>query len=159
MAYDNKRMKTLRWLEDIAKKNKSYCSSYRTLTEIFVYCGLLYATNHVVLARVDYQEFEHLSDWKWSKVDRYCDDMALLLKYPDISELDEQFANNDKFDKFFEHKPALFDCKINPKVLKDAMKGFEINGIMPIMYTSENMIFLMGHNKDVSIKTVMMGTR
>lgn len=159
MAFDTKRMKTFQWLFDIAEKDRKYCDKYRNLKEIYVYCGSLYATNHIVLAKVDYPEFEHLSDYVWSKVTRFCDSRAILLKEPEIEVLDQQFKNSDIFDRFFTNEFHPLEYAINPMVLKDGLKGFEINGINPVIYTSENMVFLMGHNKDVSIRVCMMGVR
>ena len=159
MAYDTKQLRTFKWLDDIAKSKQKYASKFARLRDVYVYCGSLYATNEIVLAKVDYPEFEHLSDWTWSKIIRFCDDRALLLKEPQIEELAKKFPDHRYFDRFFDDEFRPLEVSINPKVLKDGLKGFEINGINPIVYTSENKVFLMGHNKDVSFKVVMMGTR
>lgn len=150
MAYDSRQLKTFKWLESIAKE-----STY----PIMVYCGSIYATDRYMLARVNYPEFYHLSDWEWSRVSRYFDDEGYLLREPEIEPMARQFTNNRIFDDMFINKLSLFDCKFDPKYMRKALKVFEINRINPNLYTTGEKVELAGHNNDVSIKVMFMGMR
>lgn len=154
MSFDTKRLRTFKWLQSIADKGRGNRTS-----NIIVYCGHLYATDNYMLAQIDYPEFEHLSDWEWSKVTRYFDDEGKLLLMPEIEPLERQFENNDFFDSLFIRECARFDLRINPKFLKNALKPFEINGVLPNVYTDETCIMLAGHNRDISIRVVLMGVK
>ena len=150
MAYDSRQLKTFKWLESIAKESTF---------PIMVYCGSLYATDRYILAKVDYPEFFHLSDWEWSRVTDYFDDDGFLLEEPKIEPMPRQFTNNRIFDDMFIDKLSIFDCRFNPKFMRKALKVFEINRINPNLYTSGEKVELAGHNNDVSIKVMFMGMR
>ena len=60
-------------------------------------------------------------------------------------------AYSSNFPKF-----AYMLGSVDTRVYIDAIKPFKINRISPVVYTSENKLFLMGHNKDVSIRVVAM---
>ena len=154
MAFDTKRLKTFKWLDDLAKKSRYY-----RMQNILARFGSLYATNDIVLAKVDYPEFEHMGDFEWLQIVHYLDDDGNLLEAPTAKRLDDQFSDNRIFDHFFDDEFAALEYSIDPKVLKTGLKGFEINRINPVIYTSQNKVYLMGHNKDVSIRVCMMGTR
>lgn len=159
MAFDRKRLRTFQWLQDLAHCRNRYADKYPKFPYIMVYCGSLYATDQMVLAKVDYPEFYHLSDWEWSKIVRYADDDGMLLETPEIELLDRQFNDNRIFDNMFVKSWLRFDCVVNPLMLKNCLKPFEINKIYPNVCTDETKLELTGHNDDVSIKIVMMGAR
>ena len=150
MAYDDRRLKTFKWLESIASKSTF---------PIMVYCGSLYATDRYMLAKIDYPEFFHLSDWEWSRVTDYFDDDGYLLEEPKIELMPRQFTNNRIFDDQFIGLEKFSDCVFDSKYMRKALKVFEINRINPNMRTSDKKIELTGHNNDVSIKVMFMGMR
>ena len=160
MAFDKKRLKTFEWLQKIADGKARYCKGvYNPFHDICVFCGQFYATNGIVLMQVDYPEFEHLSDYEWSSVVAFKDDDGLLLETPEIELRGKQFKNNRFFADMFIKESVPFEMDINPAVMKDALKPFEINGILPTVYTNESKIEFAGHNKDVSIRTLVMGVK
>ena len=93
MAFDNKRLQTFKWLERTCQNSAQYSKRvYNSFHDILVFCGSLYATNGIILAKVDYPEFEHLSDGEWSRILRYVDDDGLLLETPETSLREKQFT-------------------------------------------------------------------
>lgn len=157
MAFDMKRLRTFDWLHDLAHNKAAYSSKFPKFGgNILVYCGSVYATNEIVLAKVDYPEFEHLSDYEWSNVVEYETYDGKLLDMPILEVREKQFSDNRIFDKFFDEKFAYMLGSIDSRVYVDVIKPFKINKISPVVYTSENKLFLMGHNKDVSIRVAAM---
>ena len=160
MAFDKKRLHTFQWLDNLAKCKARYADKFPRHPDIMVYSGSLYATDGTVLAKVDYPEFYHLSDCEWSKVIRcFANDEGKLLEIPDIELMDRQYSNNRIFDDMFIKSWHRFDCCVNPLVMKNCLKPFEINSILPNVCTDERKIELLGHNDDVSIRVLMMGVR
>ena len=159
MAFDSKRLRTFKWLEDIAQCNNAYRKSdFPRFPHILTYCDSLYATDEIVLAKVDYPEFAHLSDYVWSEVVGYIDEKSMLLETPIIQERERQFTDRRFFDKFFEDTSiTAFEKTIDPRVLKTGLKVFEINKINPNVCTTYDRVFMMGHNRDVSVRVCMMG--
>lgn len=162
MAFDSKRLHTFKWLESIASSCSSYCKTYfPRFPEIMVRNGSIYATNEIVLARLDYFEFEHLSDYVWSNITSYTDEDGLLLPIPFIEKREKQFFNNEIFDQYLnllgETIIQVNEKPIDCRVLEHGLKGFKINGISPLVYTYYDRILLCGHNEDVSMHVVMMG--
>lgn len=150
MAYDNRRLKTFKWLDKLQAR-------YRF--PLYVYSGLIYACDEYMVARVEYPEFYHLSDWEWSQITRYTDDDGYLLKIPEMKIADRQFNDNRYFEKLFIDEWHAMEGCFDVKMMKEAMKPFEYNRIDPSICTCENKVELSGHNKDVSIKVVFMGKR
>lgn len=162
MAYDTKRLQTFKWLEKIAAGKAGYCKGvYNSIHDICVFCGSIYATNGILLVKLDYPEFEHLSDYTWSKVTRFCDDysgLGLLLEVPEIEER-QPFKDDRIFDKMFINVNEPTHCTFNPRVIEDALKVFKINGSNVTVSTSRNMMEFSGHTKDISIRCLIMGMR
>lgn len=162
MAFDTKRAKTCKWLEELATKTRAYSKGTRyfsSLNKVFVYCGSMYATDDIILAKVNYPEFEHLSDWEWSQVESFYDENGLLAKTPFLKPSERTFNNDKLFDEMFIRLLYGFESKIDPRVMDYAMKPFKINGLSPNLYTCEDKIELQAHNKDISLKVVMMGVK
>ena len=154
MAFDTKRLKTFKWLDDLAKNSR-----HSRMQNVLARFGSLYATNDIVLAKINYPEFEHIGDFEWLQIVHYLDADGNLLEAPTAKRLDDQFKDDRFLDHFFDDKFAALEYSIDPKVLKTGLKVFEINRINPVIYTSQDKLFLMGHNKDVSIRVCMMGAR
>lgn len=157
MAFDKKRLKTFDYLSTLHnKKYRTYY--YMPFDYIYVYCGSLYATNGVVLVKVDYPEFEHLSDYEWSVIKEYKNVGEILLETPVIEKYSRQLPN-DYFDNLFFDIQDIYRLNVQPAVLKDMLKPFEINNINPSISFDATRLMLTGHNKDVSIKALGMGCR
>lgn len=163
MAFDDKRLKTFKWLEHIAKDNVSYVKScYRPFPDILTIYGRLYATNGIVLAEIQYPEFEHLSDDDcFMRITRYKDDNGFLLEWPEIVEYEnlhklspriftDMFPNEHFYDSGF---------KFDAKVMKDALKPFEIYKLSPNMCIDGDKCMFSAHDEDVSMRVVFMGLR
>lgn len=160
MAYDSKQLRTFKWLDDIAQCKHSYLKiSFPKFPKILAYCDSLYATDEIILVKVDYPEYHNLTDYEWCEIVMYTDEQGYLLPIPALEVRERQFNNNRIFDDFFAKEFEPFELSIDPKVLKVGLKGFEINKINPVVYTCNTMVYLMGHNKDVSIKVAMMGCK
>lgn len=161
MAYDDKRLKTFKWLEHIAKDNVGYAKGcYRSFTEILTIYGRLYATNGIVLAEIQYPEFEHISDNDcFMYVTRYKNDAGYHLEYPGLAEYPREMRPRiftDMFpDKHFYDSGFKFDAK----VMKDALKPFEIYKLSPNMCIDGDKCMFSAHDKDVSMRVVFMGKR
>lgn len=152
MAFDSKRLRTFKWLESICSKKKE------NLSKIFVYCGSLYATDEIILAKINYPEFEHVSDYEWSHVSKYADDDGKLLPAFETADC-RQFTNDRIFDDMFIKELHRPEVGFDPKYMRLALKPFEINKIIPSIAFNEYKFELTGHNRDVSIRVLFMGTR
>ena len=160
MAYDTKRLKMFKWLQSLADHDAAYCKNcFKNITDICVFCGSLYATNEIVLAKVDYPEFEHLSDWEWGYVSKYVDDDGYLLEVPEVIKHSRVFKNDRIFDDMFLNKSTSSYVNFNPKVIHDALKPFEIYCLKPSVTTGREKMQFSAHDKEVSIRVLMMGMR
>ena len=162
MAYDDKRLKTFKWLEHIAKDNVSYAKGcYCSFTEILTIYGRLYATNGIVLAEIQYPEFEHLSDNDcFMYVTRYKDEAGYLLKYPELAEYPSEMRPRIFTDMFPDKHFYDSGFKFDTKVMKDALKPFEIYKLSPNMCIDGDRCEFSAHNNnDVSMRVVFMGIR
>ena len=159
MTFDSKRLRTFKLLENIAQCNNAYHkSNFPRFPHILAYCDSIYATDEIVLVKVDYPEFAHLSDYVWSEIVEYTDEKGMLLETPIVQERERQFNDRRFFDKFFDDTSiTAFEKTIDPRVLKTGLKVFEINKINPTVCTAYDRVFMMGHNRDVSIRVCMMG--
>lgn len=159
MSYDNKRMKMFKWLEDLSFGRAVYSKGAIGLDGIHVFSGNIYASNGIILAQVNYPEFEHLSDDVWSTIEGYTDSRGYLLQTPIIIEKAKQPKNNRWLsDMFIDHiypEEFLFDSR----VMRDSLKPFDIYGIKPLLAIGNGKAELTGHTQEVSIRILMMGVR
>lgn len=161
MAFYDKRLKMMKWLEHIAKDNVRYAKYvYRSFTDILTIYGRLYATNGIILAEIQYPEFEHISDNdRFMYVTRYKDDEGYLLEYPELAEYQREMRPRiftDMFpDKYFYDEGFAFDTN----VMKDALKPFEIYKLNPYMCIDGDKCELAAHNKEVSMRVLFMGVK
>ena len=156
MTYGKKRQQTFRTLERIANDKISFNPHYGK-----VYCryGRFYAANKIILACCEWPELSHCGDDEWNIVERYNDSGGLLLEFPKLRKCDANY-HDDLFEKFFRHqyeKDCYRQFAFNPKYMRDAMRLFEINHIFPIYSVHQNEFIFTGHNKDVSIKVLLLG--
>lgn len=159
MSYDTKRLKTFKWLEDLALGHAVYAKGATGLDGIHVFSGNIYASNGIVLAKVNYPEFEHLSDDVWSTVEGYTDSKGYLLETPILVEKAKQPKNNRWLDDMFLNRIYPEEFLFNPRVMEDALKSFKIYGINPILAVGNGKAELAGHSKEISIRVLMMGVR
>ena len=159
MSYDTKRLKMFKWLEDLALSRAVYAKGVTGLDGIHVFSGNIYASNGIVLAKVNYPEFEDLSEDVWSTVECYADSKGYLLFEPLVVEKAKQPKNNRWLDEMFLNSVYPEEFPFNPRVMKDALKPFEIHGINPILAVGNGKAELAGHNREVSIRVLMMGVR
>lgn len=165
MAYDNKRLKTLKWLQDIASKKRKYQSGYRYETmkdNIFIRFGRFYATDSYILARVDYPENEHDGDECWQTVKHFTTADGKLMETFEFENVDRHMQN-DFFERVVPYPKDYANWQDAPafdaSLFEIAIKGFKINDIpMSFAFTPEKCV-ISGHNKDVSILVVIMGTK
>ncbi len=148
MAFDKKRERTFDWLDGVSSQY-----DFGTL----IYRGVLYAANEVMLARVEYPEFLALGEWEWQRVMRYRGDDGRLLEFPEVGESARQFYDARYFDNMFTDKGRKCECRFDCRLLKKALKVFEINRISPELVTSTRHVEFSGCNRDVAIHVLVMG--
>lgn len=160
MAFDKKRQRTFKALIKLTK-TPCYMNGYNSLGEyVFARFGRFYATNGFVLVYVEYPEFEHIADDKWMILKRFEDVNGKLLETPELAPAEKQYRR-DMFERFFINdmcKPNE-NPPVNAHLLMDVLNVFKINGLAPVMYSDGSRYELSAHNKDVSIKAVVMGLR
>jgi len=163
MAYDSKRLRMFKWLDAIAQQKARYAKGVTNgmLNSIFTIYGKLYATNGILLAEVEYPEFEHIADDGWKRVTAYCGKNGYLLETPGLAELDCDFRERIFADQFIGNRVTepIIEYKFNPAVMEDALKPFKIYRIAPVMTTDGYRCELSGHNDDVSVRVLFMGVR
>lgn len=160
MAYDTKRLKTFKWLEKLANNSARYSKgSYNSIPYILTCFGRLYATNGIVLAEVQYPEFEHISDEGFMKVEHYCNENGFLLEFPKLSEPERNYRK-DMFRDMFDHEIS-YDApfKVKSNVLTDALYLFKLYDIPAYQYMLGEMCMLSGHDNDISLRVLLMGMR
>lgn len=160
MAFDYKQLRTCKELMKLLKI-PSYISrmQHHTLANaIFVRFGRFYVTNSYVLVCIEWNEYQHAGDEEWQKVSRFMDNDGKLVPF-EFETCERQFSN-DFFERFFIDKVDYSEhLPVNAHLLRDVLNVFQINGINPIMEHDGSKWELSGHNNDVSIKAIVMGTR
>lgn len=160
MAYDTKRFKMFKWLEKLAGNTARYSKgAYNSIPHILTCYGRLYATNGIVLAEVSYPEFEHLSDYGFMRVERFCDSSGFLLEVPELAEPIRDYRDRMFSDMFDGPVDAEQPFKFNSSVMVDALYPFKLYGIPAYQYLMPEKCMLSGHDEDVSLRVLMMGMR
>lgn len=155
MAFDKKQLRTCKQLLTISKPIKGLHSNAIFENTIFVRFGRFYVTNNYVLASVEWSEYEHAGDDEWCTLSRF-EDNGKLIRF-EFETCEHQRAN-DFFDKHFMTRVDYTeDLPVNPKIFASALKLFEINDLTPIMVHDGARWELSAHNRDVSIKAIVMG--
>ena len=155
MAYDKKRLQTFRELERISKPFRYLKGGYNPYGgAIYARYGRFYATNGFVMACCEWPELSYYGDDDWKEIARYLDDEGLLLQEPESESIN---LRDDTFERFYFVQGSPETFAFNPKLMRDALKIFEINNIHPIWSANGTSFMFTGHNSDVSIKVLMMG--
>ena len=162
MAHDAKRGKMFKWLLDTAHNKRKYAKAvYNGINDIYTIYGRLYATNGILLAEIQYPEFEHLSDDGWMVVDEIVGDDGYYLETPKVHQSLRNW--DDRYlSKMFFHPAELETGGVllfNPVVMKDALKPFEFYNINPTLVITDYKAELTGHDNEVSIRIMFMGVR
>lgn len=164
MAYDDKRLRMFKWLDAIAQQRARYSKHAfvgSNMHDIIALFGSVYATNGILLAQVDYPEFEHLFDDGWKRVMAYCGENGYLLETPQLADTVTNMRADIFTDQFIGNRveQPMHEYKFDPAVMEDALKPFKIYRIAPIMTTDGYRCELSGHDDDVSIRVLFMGLR
>lgn len=163
MAFGTKQLKTLDWMQHLGgRRYPGIKGAYNPYDQyIFVRFGRFYATNGYILASVEWSEYEHAGDEGWRVIDDYKDGKGRLLSpitfaNPQICDTMRDRIFEDQFIRQYDHS----DCgPYNPRLVSECMKPFTINNIMPIIIIGTNKLEFAGHDKDVSIRVLMMGLK
>jgi len=159
MAFDMKQLRTVKHMLKISKTPKGMPSVYNRFEDkIFVRFGCFYTSNGYSLISVNWDEYEHAGDEEWLELTRFMDNAGKLIKF-EFKPADVQF-NNNIFEKQFLERVEMSDTlPVNARLLRDVLYIFQINDIAPIMFHDGARWELSGHNRDVSIRAIVMGVR
>lgn len=165
MAHDMKKLKTLKWLEKLSSKRitglREPMNPYRY--NVFARFGRFYATNGYILAYVEYPEHIRAGEDEWEAIAHYQDDKGYLL--PEIEyykpEICDRMRDRIFEDVFIKSIALNWDSSqaFNPALIAECMQPFKINGICPSMAMLGERLEFAGHNKDISIKALVIGVR
>lgn len=160
MAFDIKQLRTCKELVKLSKVPRYLITSFNPMGEhIYVRFGRFYVTNSYSIVMVEWPEYLHVGDDEWKVLSRFADNEGKLL-IPFEFETAERQRANDIFEKMFiECVDYSEQVPINAHLLRDVLKVFEINDIPPVIAHDGTKYELAAHNKDVSIKAVIMGLR
>ena len=163
MAFDTKQLKTLDWLQKLGTKKvpglKAAFNSYSDY--IFVRFGRFYATNGYILACVEWPEYSYDGNDGWRVIDDYKDGKGHLLSPVTFAKPQVCDTMRDRIfeDTFVKSWDFIDVGPYNPRLIAECMKPFIVNNLPVSMVIAQNRIEFSGHDKDVSIRVVMMGMR
>ena len=159
MAFDTKQLKTCKELMKLSKTPRYIKSSMNPMgNNIYVRFGQFYVTNSFSLVCVEWDEYQHAGDDEWKVLSRFMDNDGKLIPFE--FETAEKQRANDIFSRMFMEKVDFSEpLPVNPHLLRDVLKVFEINGLAPIMAQDDSKWELAAHNDDVSIKAIVIGLR
>jgi len=154
-ANDKRQLRTLKWLEQVANKKFLELDAYNPYKgNIYARFGRFYATNGYSVACVEFPEYANAGEDVWETVTFDSDG----LKFGGVS----RDMRDNVFERLFT-KPHEFGLPekvlANPALFAQALKGFEINRLVPTVQFAGYRVMLAAHNKDVSIKVVCMLTK
>ena len=162
MAFDRKKLQTLKWLRKIATTTPSGMkSAYNPYSgDIFVRFGLFYATNGYMVARVSWDENMHDGDDTWLTVKRFEDEKGHLLEALEYAPYERYNLKNDAFEKFFPSpsggcKPDYFHMP-SPALVTLAMRGFALNDLYPTYQMTDTQVLYVAHNRDIELRVSCM---
>lgn len=155
MAFDSKRFRMFKWLDKVAN-TQGHVMPYNHIYTIY---GSLYATSGIILARIDYPEFEHIhDDGIWRVVLEYQDENGKHLDYPMFGPAVPQMRSRI-FDDQFIGPELQYICTqaYDAKYIAECMYPFKLYGIHPTIAHDGPKLEFTGHNREVSMKVLMMG--
>lgn len=161
MAFDTKQLKTCKALWKIATAYDRYYTRSDRLKGIFVRFGRFYATNAFCLVYVEWPEYQHEGDDEWMTLSPhgFLDENNHLKKF-ELKPMENAFKTNDVFEvAFIQNYNETDSCPVDPRLLKLVLDVFEVNGLSPIIYCDGTRYELSAHDKDISVKALVMGKR
>lgn len=162
MAFDTKQLRTCKELVKLSKVPRYLAKhgAYAPRThegKIYVRYGQFYVTNNFSLVRVDWPEYQHAGDEEWVTLSRFMDNDGRLceFEFESANIIDTRYFAKHFIDRvdFSENPP------VNAHLLRDVLNIFQINDLAPILACDSSKWELIAHNKDVSIKALVMGIR
>lgn len=162
MARDKKQLRTFKELVKLSNTPRymKEVSYNRFSGRILARFGRLYVTNGYSIVMVEYPEFSDFGNDEWCEVTKYVDVNGNMIK-PELEPCEQQYSNTIMEQHFIE--PAdpkqVCDLSVNAHLLRDVLNVFQINDLTPIIVNDGMRYELSAHNKDVSIKAVVMGLR
>ena len=159
MAFDTKQLRTCKELMKLSKTPKYMKSSMTPMgINIYVRFGQFYVTNSFSLVCVEWDEYQHAGDDEWKVLSRFMDNDGKLIPFE--FETAEKQRANDIFSRMFIEKVDYSNTlQVNAHLLCDVLKVFVINDLTPIIVQDGSRYELSAHNKDVSIRAIVMGLR
>ena len=162
MAFDKKQLRTFKELSKLSNSPRYMkgVSYNRFSGRILARFGRLYVTNGYSLVMVEYPEFNDFGNDEWCEVTKYVDANGNMIK-PELKPCEHQYSDRIMEQHFIE--PAdpkqVCDLPVNAHLLRDVLNVFQINGLTPIIVNDGTRYELSAHNKDVSIKAIVMGLK
>jgi hypothetical protein len=162
MAFDRKKLQTLKWLRKIATTvpsgMKTPYNSYRD--DIFVRFGRFYATNGYMVACASWDENFHDGYDEWLTVKRFEDEKGHLLETLEFAPYERYDLKNDAFERFFpvpsnKRKPDYFYMP-SPALVTLAMRGFALNDLYPTYQMTDTQVLYTAHNRDIELRVSCM---
>lgn len=162
MAFDRKKLQTLKWLHKIATTipsgMKTVYNPYRG--DIFVRFGRFYATNGYMVACASWDENLYDGGDEWLAVKRFEDEKGHLLETLEFAPYERYNLKNDAFEKFFPSpsdgcKPDYFHMP-SPVLVTLAMKGFALNDLYPTYHMTDTQVLYTAHNHDIELRVACM---
>ena len=159
MAFDTKQLRTCKELMKLSKTPKYMKSSMNPMgNNICVRFGQFYVTNSFSLVCVEWDEYQHAGDDEWKVLSRFMDNDGKLIPF-EFETAEKQWAN-DIFSRMFIEKVDYSNTlQVNAHLLCDVLKVFVINDLKPIIVQDGSRYELSAHDKDVSIRAIVMGLR
>lgn len=159
MAFDMKQLRTCKELMKLSKIPRYIKSSYNPMGEnIYVRFGRFYVTNGYSLVCVEWDEYQHAGDDEWKVLSRFMDNNGKLIPF-EFETAEKQRANDILSKLFVEKVDYSNQVPVNARLLRDVLKVFEINDLTPIIVHDDSRYELSAHNKDMSIRALVMGLR
>lgn len=161
--YDKRKLRTIDHLVNVVSKRpvgKTVYTNHRFFNSVFARFGEWFATNGYILACVEYRDEIVTGQFEWQKLGAYKVNGKLL--HP-IEWEDSEYPKRDRYfsDMFIAPNALHYEWGIpfDPKLISDALKLFSINDLKPIFAFQDEKLELSAHNREVSIRILVMGMR
>lgn len=158
---DKKQERMYKYLQTLASTIPGYLKrrhlvNYNPYKDVYCRFGRMYATNGFMIACVEYPDMvkDRFGEYCWETIEiRDGEFHGTESETPD---------KDDIFERFFPYPTEVdFDMEapFKSKLMIDALKPFAIYDLNVTIHQAGHYLMFSGHDKDVSIKTVLMGVR